>query len=78
MAIEFNEPARLASRQSPRRAKGLTGLFIKTGLVKSEGGARLLMLFIAVIALAAVFFLLMNGPKEVPLPNPADYATWPR
>lgn len=73
MAVQFDEGPVLPSRPpSAKRLSLITGLLIKTGLVKSERGAKLLLLLVALIAIAVTAYLLTAGRVIVEPPTAAE------
>lgn len=72
MAVQFNEPA-FASSRAARKPSFLSRAVIGTGLVKTEGGAQILLfLLAALLILAAAFFFIENKPKALPAPTAAE------
>lgn len=55
---------------------GLTGLLVKTGIVKDAGSARVILLFVTVICIAAAIFLfksVRDANEFRPAPPPAGF-----
>lgn len=70
MPVEFDESVPEPSRAaSAKKVSGLSELLIKAGIVKSETGAQMIYLLIAVLALAASAYLFASSTKGPPPPT---------
>ncbi|HEX2792551.1 MAG TPA: hypothetical protein VHO23_02455 [Candidatus Paceibacterota bacterium] len=76
MAVEFNEEQQLPTRRR-KAAAGLARLVMKSGIVRTERDANIVLLVVALALIAfAVWLLLSQGPgsnEPVPVPN----ENWP-
>jgi len=69
MAVQFDEPIPVRTRSLSKRTSLITSLFLKTGVVKTEAGARVLMLVTAIVALVVAGYLFMQGSVTVEPPS---------
>lgn len=69
MAVQFDEPTFSSARKTGRRASFITGLFLKIGLVKTEEGAKLLMLIVLIVAVALSALLFARSSVTVEPPS---------
>jgi hypothetical protein len=79
MGVEFNEPTFASPRSAVSQAdpSSFEKFIIKTGLVKSRDGARLVLIGISLVLLVGAAFLFVRSSSIPPPPNPADYPVWP-
>lgn len=78
MGVEFNEPTFSSSREGGSGKKSSFEQFIiNTGIVRTETGARFILVVVALVMLALAGFLFIDSGSVPPPPNPADYPVWP-
>ena len=72
MSVEFDEPPAMVSVRNQKQSSSFSRLVIKTGIVKTETGAQIVLLVLAVALLlgSAFFFIRLN--TEAPAPTPAQ------
>jgi hypothetical protein len=73
--VTFQEEQGLPTSQAvsataPR--KGLLGLVLKTGIVKTEAEANIVLIGIAVFSIIATVFVLLSGTSGTPQPTPEE------
>jgi hypothetical protein len=74
MAVEFDEQVALPSRPVSRtRPSLLTGLILKSGLVKTETGAAFVLGGILVVLVLMTLFLHTRNSVKVEPPTPDQY-----
>ncbi len=73
MTVEFDEAVASVSRPTPRPSF-ITGLIMKTGLVKTPAAAQTVMLILTVILIVLAIALYRGASYEAPLPTAADTA----
>lgn len=74
MAVEFNEPASMVSARGASRPSFFIRFMIRTGLVKTERGAEMLLLILAGLLLAFSAFLFLRHSTLPPAPTPEQVA----
>lgn len=75
MSVEFNEPESTTSvRPSNKKPSFFIGIIRKTGLVKTDAGAEMVLLLMAIVLIGLSAVLFVQGNTEPPAPTPADYA----
>jgi hypothetical protein len=74
MVVEFNEPGADARVARPAKVSGLSKLIIGTGLVKSEQGAQIIFLVLALVCIVLSAYMYATSGKESPQPTPAQVA----
>lgn len=73
MSVQFDEPAQtFSTHPKKRQTSSFSSIVIKTGLVKTETGAQIVLLIIAAALLAASFTLFIRANQEPPAPTPAQ------
>lgn len=73
MSVEFNEPAALTRvRPGGGKVTGITGLIIKTGIVKTTTGAQVVLLLVAVACFVVAGILFSRTSSVPPAPTPAE------
>lgn len=73
MAVEFNEGPMLPVRpQGGKRRSFVSGLIIKSGIVKTERGAQVVIFALLIIVLGATLFLFRANQTATPEPPTAD------
>jgi hypothetical protein len=73
MAVQFDEGPVMATRSSVRRTSFITNLVLKTGLVKTERGAKIVLLGVLVLALLLTTLFVQRTNIEVEPPSPDEY-----
>lgn len=76
MEVQFDEGPAAPARRSEegKRVSSITGFFIKIGLVKTEAGARVVMLIICIVAFALAAYVWSHGAGVVvEPPSPSEY-----
>jgi hypothetical protein len=73
MAVQFDEGPVMAARASVRRTSFITGLVLKSGLVKTEKGVKLVLLAVLILALLLTALLIRGTSVEVEPPSPDEY-----
>ncbi len=73
MPVEFDEPIPESTRPAvSKKPSLLSGLLMKTGLVKTEQGAQVVYLIVAVLALAGAAYFFVSSTKVPPSPTPSQ------
>lgn len=73
MSVEFEEPPVVVGNAMASKKKfSFSALLIKTGLVKTEATAQLILLVVAVLLIITSGFLFFRSNSEPPAPTPAQ------
>lgn len=73
MPITFDENETQARTVPPRRGFSSSAFLIKTGFVKTERGAQILLLIIAAIAVAFLVYVVTSNSVTIEPPSPEEY-----
>lgn len=69
MGVEFNEPAATASSRPPVRQSFFIRSIIKTGVVKTEQGAQVVLIILAVVLIGLAVYLFRHTNVAPPVPT---------
>lgn len=76
MSVEFNEPAITPSARasSMKKPSFLINTIIKTGIVKTEQGAQVVLMLIAAVLLILSYVMFTTANQPLPSPTPEQVA----
>ncbi|HRH24305.1 MAG TPA: hypothetical protein PK109_01795 [Candidatus Paceibacterota bacterium] len=74
MTVEFDEAVPSGQTRPAPKPSFFTSLIIKTGIVKTPGGAQIVMGIIALALLALTLFQFKHVTTQAPLPTPEQIA----
>ena len=78
MSVEFDEPElSTPARFAKKRLSPFIIIILKTGLVKTETGAQIVLLALAGILIVVSAILFMQSNAQPPVPTPEDSAFRP-
>lgn len=74
MSVQFNEPQSTVSVRPAQRSSKLAQFVIKTGIVKTETGAQIVLLVVGIVLIVLSAFLFMKGNVKLLEPTPEQTA----
>lgn len=76
--VSFNEEQGLPPSVAPARARGIAGMLVRSGIVKTAAQANAVLVVLALLMLAGTLIIVLSSREEPQPPSAAELESYER